>query len=68
MNEQERQEFNDLKAQVKELTDFITQNFNEDGTPRNPFPVVIEAEDSTTAAAGSIRVITNKGPKNILVA
>lgn len=67
MNDQERQEFEQMKDTVRELQDFIERYFNPDGTPKNLI-LTIEAEDEVTTPAGSIRVITNKGPKNILIA
>lgn len=56
-----------MKDTVRELQDFIERYFNPDGTPKNLI-LTIEAEDEVTTPAGSIRVITNKGPKNILIA
>lgn len=67
MSPEEREEFNQMKASVLEMQRFIQQYLNPDGTPKNSL-TVIEAEDSTTTPTGSIRIITNKGPKNILIA
>ena len=67
MNEQEKQEVAALKIQVKELSDFISLYFNPDGTMKNP-PLVIEAGDAVATPVGTIRVQTNLGPKNILIA
>lgn len=67
MSPEERTEFNQMRDTVREMQRFIEQNFNPDGTPKNA-PLIVEAEDNTTAAAGSIRIITSKGPKNVLIA
>lgn len=67
MSPEERQEFDEMKSTVLEMQQFIQQHFNPDGTPKNSV-LVIETEDTTTTPAGSIRIITNKGPKNILIA
>lgn len=67
MSPEEKAQFNQLIQTVSDLKRFIEQNFNPDGSTKLP-PIVIEVEDATTTASGSIRVITNKGPKNILVA
>lgn len=67
MSPEEQEEFNEMKNTVGELKRFIEQNFNPSGDAKNA-PLVIEAEDTTTTPTGSIRVITSKGPKNILIA
>lgn len=67
LSPEERQEIDELKNTVSELQRFIEQNFSPDGSAKNAI-VIIETEDTTTTPAGSIRVITNKGPKNILIA
>jgi hypothetical protein len=67
MSPEERAQFNQMQNAIRELQLFIEQNFNPDGTAKAA-PLVIEAEDTTTAAAGSIRIITSKGPKNVLIA
>lgn len=67
MSPEEKQQFDEMVQTVGELKQFIEQYFNPDGTPKNA-PLIIEAEDTTTTPAGSIRIITNKGPKNVLIA
>lgn len=67
MSPEEKQAFDELASEVADMKQFIERHFNPDGTPKNN-PLVIEAEDTTTTPAGSIRIITNKGPKNVLIA
>lgn len=67
MSPEDRTEFNEMKNTVNELQQFIERNFNPDGSPKNQV-LTIEAEDTTTTPSGSIRLITNKGPKNVLIA
>lgn len=67
MTEEERTQFQQMAQTVKELKEFIERNFNQDGSPKVP-ALVIQASDSVTTPSGSIRVDTNLGPKNILVA
>ena len=64
---EERTEFDNLKREVASLKQFIEQNFNQDGTPKQA-ALVISASDSVTTPVGSIRVSTNLGPRNILIA
>ena len=63
--EKEKQ-LQELQKTVDELKDFIERYFNSDGTQKNNV-VIIEAEDTNTTPTGSIRVITSKGPRNILI-
>ena len=67
MSPEQTAEFNEMKNTVNELQQFIEHNFNPDGSPKNQV-LTIEAEDTVTTPAGSIRLITNKGPKNVLIA
>lgn len=67
MSPEERTEFEEMKNTVNELQGFIERYFNPDGSPKNSV-LIIEAEDAVTTPAGSIRLITNKGPKNVLIA
>lgn len=66
MSPEERAQFQQMAQTVKELSEFIDRNFNQDGTSKNP-AIVIQAQDAVTTPGGSIRVDTNLGPKNILV-
>lgn len=66
MSPEERTQFQQMAQTVSELKNFIERYFNQDGTPKAP-PLVIESNDASTVASGSIRVQTNLGPKNILV-
>ncbi len=67
MNASERQEFNDMKRQLQEMTTLMQRVINPDGSVNSQ--VVIQPKDtSTTTATGVVRMETNLGPINVLVA
>lgn len=66
MNEQEREEFNQMKNRLEEMTAIFEATFNSDGTLKQS-PLVIEADGNGSTAGGSVRMQTNLGPKDFLV-
>lgn len=68
MNDTERAEFEVMKRQVSEMTTILRTVFNADGTIKQNQLVTGPKDTSTTSATGVVRVETNLGPLNILVA
>ena len=64
MTPEEQAQFDGLKRQVEELTGRLDSILNKDGNLT--IPIILK--DSDTTASGSIRIETNEGPFNVLVA
>lgn len=67
MNPEQQAQFAQMQQTINEMNAFISNVFNSDGTLKNP-QLVIEANDNVTTPAGTIRIQTNLGPRNVLVA
>lgn len=68
MNDTEKMEFEELKRKVQEMTLVMQSVFNPDGTIKQAQLITGPKDTATTSATGVVRVETNLGPINVLVA
>jgi hypothetical protein len=68
MNYQERQQFQEMVRKVEEMTRIFQSTFNPDGSIKVKQLEIQPKDTAVTAASGSVRVETNIGPINVLVA
>jgi len=67
MNEQERQQFQEMVQKVDEMTRIFQNTFNADGSIKIPQLVIQPKDTALTTPSGAVRVETNIGPINVLV-
>lgn len=68
MTPEQTQEFENLKRSVAEMTALIQNAFNADGTVKIQNLTVLPKDTAVTAATGTVRIETNSGPMDFLVA
>lgn len=65
MTPEEQQQMDDLKRRVDDLTALVESAFNSDGTLKIPM-LTIEADGDGSTPGGSVRMLTNLGPKDFI--
>lgn len=68
MTPEQTQEFENLKRSVAEMMALIQNAFNADGTVKIQNLTVLPKDTAVTAATGTVRIETNSGPMDFLVA